>query len=777
MKQFKKAISLVSLVLALCMMLTACGTSLQEMIDLDDLSQQEQAAVTPNQKQVSILPSQLGITDKTSDRFITKYEEIARNSNMIMYADLEKGHFAVQNIETEKIWYSTPNDTELDKITTTTKRMDVRSQLIIHYQFKNEAKTAQSFKTENSQAGCIASGGIKTKLVDNGMKVEYTFRKSKIKVSVLYTLTNTAFKAEILMDEIVEPDDVYLGGINLLPSFGAAYNNTDGYMFIPDGSGALVDFKQHRNMAYSYNYYLYGEELAVMQEAQTLETQPMAIPVFGTKRGNDAIVGIITEGDEVGGIAAMFSSENCGYTAVSSMMWYRAIDCKKMYSKNGGINSTLYRVSDICGSEAPNFTVEYSLLSGENADYVGMAKTYRSWLEKQGVLEKVKEKPLFNLEVYGAAELTTSFLGFKYSKVEELTTVSQADEIVESLKSKGIEDIGLRYVGFGKSGILNNKISTTSKPLSSLGSTKELAALGEKVTLYPDYDMIRIRKGGNGISIADDILRTSYDYKGEQFTYSRSVFSRELSEDIIYILDGNAVLSSVRKLLKKYDKSGYKNLSVSGIGSILYSDFTPETGSYRDVTCKAFANALSEISNKTESLAIETASAYAFKYADRIWSAPIYSSGYDVFFADVPFYQLVLHGSVATTSPAVIQSGNPEAAILKAVETGSELLFGCTYDSSTVLLDSRFEALYSTEYNNWSDYAVEVYNKYKPIQDKIYDKQIISHKEVMDGVFVTEYENKVSVAVNYNEKDIVLPSGEKVSGKGFCELNGGAVNE
>ncbi len=776
MKQFKKLIAIISLLLSLCLMLTACGGVATQEVKKEQLVEKTDTVV-PNQKQVSVLPTQLGITEDTMDRYVASYEEVARNSNSILYADVEKGLFALQNIETEKIWYSTPNSTEVDEFTSGAKRMEVRSQLHLYYIFREEENTTPSYKTENSLTGCVSGGSIKTTLIDNGFRVDYTFKKTKITIPVTYTLTADSLKVEILVEEIVEPDDVYLMGINLLPLFGAGYNNDEGDLFVPDGSGALIPFGIHNEMALPYDPLFYGEELAIKQEAPKMSTEPVRLPVFGTRSGNDALFGIVTKGDDSSGLSVTYGTENCGYTSVSSVMWYRTNDCKIMFSKgSGGISDTLYRVSQN-HSTNKSYCVEYTLLNGEEANYVGMAKTYRAWLEENGIIKKTTEKPLFNLEVYGSAELTTSFLGLKYSKVEDLTSVKQAEEIVDILKEKGINNIGLRYMGFTGNGLLNKKVSTTVKPSSSLGSAKELVALGEKVTLYPDYDFVKVRSGGNGISIKKDILRTVFDYKGEQFTYSRSVNTKKISEDIIYILNGNAVLGSARKLLSQYSKSGYGNVSFSNIGSLLYSDFALENGTFRDETQDYFNQILAEFSESTESLAVDGGNAYTLKYADRIWSAPIYSAGYDIFSTDVPFYQIVLHGSVAITTPTVIQSTDPRTTILKAVETGSELLFGCTYEDSTELIGSRFENLYSTQYENWIDYALDAYNSYQPLLEKVYDKKIVSHSEVSNGVFVTTFENGVKVAVNYNDTNATLPTGETVESKGFCELNGGATNE
>lgn len=772
MKRCSRCVCLTALVLSVLMMLTACG-SIGQTIKTQKPSRQS-AAVTPNTKQVSVKPVQVGVSEDTDDYNILNFEEVARNSNSILYADMKSGHFALQNIETEAIWYDVPNNTELDEITTGTERMEVRSQLIVRYILKIEESTTSSYKTETSQS-VVRNGGASVELIENGIKVTYQFTKCGITLPVRFYLTNDSLRAEIVTEEIDEGKDSYLIGVDLLPVFGAGDWDDEGYAFVPDGSGALIDFSYHKDMQVPYEKAVYGEEKAVKPQSVTYKEEPILLPVFGVTKGENSLMGIITEGDADASVTAFYHSDTYGYTAPSSIFNYRVIDTKTMFAGQGGISNTIYRVSEIKAS-TDVYRVEYSALSGEYNGYVGMAKKYRDYLKENSALNSAVKSPTLNLEIYGAADLTTSFLGFDYSTTEVLTTASQAKTIIEKLKAAGIGDISVRYKGFGGDGILNRKINTSTSPISKIGSAKELAELGKLAVLYPDYDFMQVRESGNGLSFKEDIVYTLFDYKAPQYIYSRSTYSK-LTEDDVYLLSPPAILGSLNSLLESYKNADYKNISLSSIGLMLYSDLHTEKGMYRDEALQYINKVLENSSEKCDNVAVEGANAYTLKYADKIWSVPVYSSGYNIFSTDVPFYQIAVHGNITMTSSGIIQAQEPRVAILKAVETGSELLFGCTYEESTVLIGSRYEELYSTAYENWMDYAVNANEKYSPVLEKIYDKQIVNHTEASDGVFITEYEGGIRVAVNYGDTAVTLASGEKVEAMDYTVLNGGADNE
>lgn len=197
-----------------------------------------------------------------------------------------------------------------------------------------------------------------------------------------------------------------------------------------------------------------------------------------------------------------------------------------------------------------------------------------------------------------------------------------------------------------------------------------------------------------------------------------------------------------------------KAISLSTIGQLTYSDFSNKNSFNRAGLPDIYDEILSEYRKAGITTAFTNANAYTFAYADRVFEAPVQSSGFDSFDYDVPFYQMVLHGKVNMTSPAIIQSANPLSVYLKSVEYGMELLYNGIYADSSALTGTAFDYLYSSDYGLWIDDAAEKYAEYSPLQKLIYNSEIISNTKIAEGVKKTVYQNGVTVYVNYNDETV-----------------------
>ena len=73
-----------------------------------------------------------------------------------------------------------------------------------------------------------------------------------------------------------------LESISILPYMGAGNHSNDGYNFFPDGSGALINFKQlNANDTFKISGKVYGADFAY-QDLSTLERRDILYPVYGT---------------------------------------------------------------------------------------------------------------------------------------------------------------------------------------------------------------------------------------------------------------------------------------------------------------------------------------------------------------------------------------------------------------------------------------------------------------------------------------------------------------
>ena len=131
------------------------------------------------------------------------------------------------------------------------------------------------------------------------MIVVIDFSDVKIKLRLILTLENDGIKIELPASHIVEYDpnlfvpgnvDVLLQKIQVYPFFGATKSQNNGYIIIPDGSGALVELEQSPSHLLSYSQPIYGADIGYddIPQVRNLETlnaarplERMTLPIFG----------------------------------------------------------------------------------------------------------------------------------------------------------------------------------------------------------------------------------------------------------------------------------------------------------------------------------------------------------------------------------------------------------------------------------------------------------------------------------------------------------------
>lgn len=693
-------------------------------------------------------PAQVGITEDTDEQYVAKYEKIEENDHLIFYADLEKGWLALQNRDSGTIWYSTPNDSETDEITTGSRRLDVRSDIIVEYFDKNKVGEAVSMSF-NSHTQAVRQGSVQTTRISSGIRVHYSFEAFGMVIPVEYVLTEKCLEARICVEEIQENSSFAILSIRLLPNFGAGDTGTDGWMLIPDGSGAIAKFNNDRYTVAGYEAPVYGSDYANEQELrQPANTQAVRLPVYGIGKSGDALFAVIARGESAAALQAEFSSESFGYNTLSSKVVLRSLS-------NIEINNTKDTRLSVNGYSQPDYAVRFYCLSGEEANYVGMAKTYRQYLIEEKGLKKTELEPTLNINLYGAVDVKANFLGFPYQKLKSLTSFSQAEAMADYLNASGAGTLSMRYEGWTNGGVFNKTVPKDAKPLRILGGEAGFQTLKNAMEkdgrqFWPDVDFLRCRESGKGISKSRDSIKNAFGEPTPQYDYMLSVYAPKLQGNQYRFLRADAVRKISRNFLENYKKEECQYLSLGTTGEYRYSDYNPDNGHGRMTLQMAFEDIWKTATGYR--LAVSGGNADAAIRADKVWAAPVTSSGYDFFDEDIPFYQIVFHGYTALTTPAVNQIVNDRLLFLNAVETGSELLFSGIYEDAAFLGETAYSALYSTTFELWKDEAVAYDKEYRPLLERIGRQAITQHERLADDVYRTTYEDGTSVYVNYSEK-------------------------
>ena len=607
----------------------------------------------------------------------------------------------------------------------------------------------------DSYTSCVMSqGGISAKILDNGLRVTYNFEDIGVVLPVEYTLEKDYLAVTIVREQIKISDECILMGINVLPSFGAGNSQDEGWLFVPDGSGAVVKFNNGIKTSNKYDKYVYCDELAVPKETSSVHEENILLPVFATSVGSDTLTGIITSGDAAASITYFNGNSDCAYNCISSTVNFLNFAQRQNIIKNK-------TSSKISGADynLDNYQVRYYMSYGEKADIAGIAREYRNYLEKEKGFSSSAAEPTFNLSLYGFIETRASFLGIPYTKHKVLTTVGQATSILDELSEKGVDSVTVKYIGWSNSGVDNKKIPSSAKVSGKIGSISDFQSLAQRIadsggTLYPEVDLLRYTESGNGVLKTRDSIKTPFQVISAMNSYLPSNFEVNTKASSFCLLTPKKISKYSGNYLKSYRTLDLKAISLSTIGQLTYSDFSNKNSFNRAGLPDIYDEILSEYRKAGITTAFTNANAYTFAYADRVFEAPVQSSGFDSFDYDVPFYQMVLHGKVNMTSPAIIQSANPLSVYLKSVEYGMELLYNGIYADSSALTGTAFDYLYSSDYGLWIDDAAEKYAEYSPLQKLIYNSEIISNTKIAEGVKKTVYQNGVTVYVNYNDETV-----------------------
>lgn len=698
-------------------------------------------------------PVQIGIDEQTESEYLCQYTPVASDAEAVLYADQTRGHIALKNKQSGHIWYSVPNDFQLDKLTSGEKRMNVFSDVIVSYLTVTEEGAAKAVNTASSHSDCVREGTVTYKTVKNGIEFCYKFTSIDADVYVSYTLENGNLSASLELDKLRCGKDLKISAIRILPSFGAGNWSDNGYLFVPDGSGAVINFNNQVDTIDGYRGTVYGNEAAEEIKTKESDTQTVLMPVFGIKNQNHGLLGIVTSGDAMTTIVADNGDSAMGYNIVSAEANLRNVSKMTLYENDWANKSEVTRLSST-PVNLKKYTVRYIMLENEEAGYVGMAKAYRSYLTDDKGMKRKALKPTLYLNIYGAADFQKTFFGIPYTSLETLTTFDQARQMISELSQEGADSISVRFTGWNNSGILNRKLPKNLKPLGKLGGESGLKKLSQYCDkngfeLSLDIDFQRYRKSGNGYYKSKDSTKTAFGEVASQNEYLSSVYTVNTKFESFYLLKPSKLFKISDKLLKSIP-GGINNISLSAMGSEIYSDLKDD-GTFRGDALEIYDKILKNYESRKLNLSFQRACAYTFRYADSITDTPLFSSGYALFDNDVPFYQVVLHGWTDITAETLPYSLDERKIILKAAELGLNISYHGMYRDATVLSTTRYDKLYSTTFSLWKDRAVSNYKELEPLLDKVASAEIKNHRIVGDGITETVFDNGVAVYVNYND--------------------------
>lgn len=584
-------------------------------------------------------------------------------------------------------------------------------------------------------------------------------RTANIKMALEYLLTNSGVKVTVPKDSIKFDSDIcYLQSVDVLSYFGADCEATgdSGYLFIPDGSGAIINFaNQSDTRRRIMTSRVYGYDKALNLENYKNDGKQYFLPVFGIVRNNSsALFAIIKDGDTLSEITARLGAPNSNYYSVYNTFLYTTVDEVERDAKVSNNRSRQHFYMHDDNVDKGDFVIDYTFLNGDNANYSGMAKVYRDELIKGGMTER-KTSVSLGLETIGSALYEDSFLGFAYNKEAKLTKYKDNIKLLEYFSKQGIKDISLTLNGWQKYGLdssINKKLKFSSA-LGKKGSFKQLVEECKK----SDYELY----------IADDISGVAYDRAFDGFgerkdtakkidrTYANlSLYDSATSrfEDKGYLTSPASYTKILKSFLKSAGKNNVKNINLKSLGTQLNSDFDTDRATNRHQTKSTLTEYFKTVKNDYN-LSFEGVNAYVLPFATQVCSVPMTNSGYAGETASVPFVQLSVSGCVQCFSEPVNLSGKDTQMLLECIEYGISPSYILAYGNTELLKMTDYTKYYAISFDTLKKSVADGYKYVKDALSKTDGTGIVKHSIIKTDVSVSEFENGSKIYVNLGKTD------------------------
>lgn len=694
---------------------------------------------------------------------------ITENQKYILDWDDTQKCILLKNKETSHIWSTLPYSFFLQNDT----NINLSSPIFINYYNPNDG----SLMTAKAFADCIESGNLSV-TEDNGtIRMEFYFDDAEILVPLVISLNDNCLQATVRADEIKESGKTQLIDISVLPYFCSTVNSADrsSYLFVPVGSGALMYTDEDvQEFSRSYSGEVYGEDAARYLLDDTANEEPIRLPIFGVKANDNAMFAIIENGAESAIINADAGNSRNGYSTAYATFTVRGHDETEV--KRTDYSDALIYAAEI--NKKAVYSVYYYPLSGESADYNGMAALYKDYLTKKGsLIDSDAEQSAYQLKFLGGSLVNDVILGVPNTRMQSATTFSEAQDIIKELYEETDAKPEVLLKGFAEDGLDIGRIAGGFGFSSVLGGKKGYLALNEYseengISLFAEYDLIHFNNSSDGFSTIFDTSQTAGKQLAAFFPLKKNIRYADENYSKVRLLQRSVLPNAIEKLVNKADY--VSGISLTALGSIAYSDYSEQTYYAKGGTEKQVSNLLKVVKENGHRINIGKANGYAAGIADSISDVPLTNGGYFGLDESVPFYQMVFHGFSTLYSTSLNLSADWCGELLYALESGVSPSFTVTANESKALADTLSNEYYGSVYSGIKADIISAIKSTSDYFELVGDRNIVSHKILDSGAAVTQFSGGITVITNHSENDVEI-NGTKLQANSFSYTSGGVT--
>ncbi len=661
------------------------------------------------------------------------FERVGENERFELYADRLTLAFKVVDKQNGYIWHSNLDEKlPEDRLNKTWTAFASSGISIDYYDQKINVQRASITNAEHT---------IEFKEIAQGFEASLTFSEPEISLTVRVTLTENGVIVEVPSSSLKEENPSYrLATLHAYPFFGATRTDeVPGYFFIPDGSGSLIRFSAQTKAKNTFYGQYYGMNLGMIGSLTFDRTvnRPfkISIPVIGMahEEPGNAYIAIVEKGASYG----EFLAHPAGIITNFNFL-YNTFTYNKSYfqaTNRSGAGVTILQPE----TNVFDVKIDYRFLAGEEANYVGMARSYRDFLIEQGELVRLvkpDENIGMRLEFLAGDKERVLF----WDRMIAMTTVEQMETILADLDIQNPEVVYYGWQPLGASSMPPRSF----KMDRNLGTKHQLAALNQKIQaagghLYLYLDPQAAFQNEPGYSTRSDLAMAITNiniisFNRNQVNYFRNLralrdYYTSISQDVLRDLNAG--------------------LALDGIGTNLYSDHKKRNELSREEAIEAYRSLLSE--NRL-STAFYLPNHYLFRYMQAYFDIPITDNGYIYTSETVPFLQIAFSGYVPMYGTALNFSSNLQEDLLRHADFGVYPSFFLTNEATAKILDTKSNWIFTSAYVQWEEEVKRTYLWLNNLLGPVKGQEIVARTKLAEGVNATTYSNGKMILVNYTDR-------------------------
>lgn len=589
----------------------------------------------------------------------------------------------------------------------------IRSTFIVDFWDKNLNRVESVF-SYNAKRSYVIEG--------NKIKVTYRFPELGFKFTSFFENMGDFLDIKISEDEITEDKDHPMVSIQVLPYLNAGRIGEKGYLVIPDGCGVIIPFNKAFSVV-NQEKMVYGD---LNPQEYDINRIPITLPIFSCIKKDFGFVGILRDGKEFSSLIKDITPGN-GYYAVSGKFFYRKVF------------EDIYRKKRITSRvNIKERSIRFYLLKDKEANYVGVAKTYRDYLLTVEKIKPLREKVKSIYQIKPEVMDIKVFMGIKrgfelFDPIIKLTTFKEIESILNTLKNLGIK-ANLILIGWERAGF-EGANPTTFPPFDGWKGLKNIISIA--------------RNSGSYISLSVnffDIYQNSRDFY-RKMTLKNPVKLPVEQNNYRYgfIMCPSIANSRLQKFYSEAKKLGISSIELRKLGYGLIDCYDDTHPQIRTNSAKNYSSMIEKCR------IIEGGCDYGIMGVNHITDAPSNSSG--LFGGDtIPLWEIALHGIVRYNFTPMNLRKDWDYEFLKNLEYGALPSAMITYKSPILIRETFYKELFSSKFSDWIDDLKKEYSLINRTLGYLQYQFIVNHRELARHIYETTYEDGTKIIVNYSSQ-------------------------